>query len=46
MKVVHRDLKSANVFIDGTLSDQMFKIGDFNVSKVIDNSNVSDVRLQ
>lgn len=30
MKIVHRDLKCANVFI----SDGAFKLGDLNVSKV------------
>lgn len=30
-KVVHRDLKSANVFLS---SDGTFKLGDLNVSKV------------
>ena len=30
MKIVHRDLKCANVFI----SDGVFKLGDLNVSKV------------
>ena len=30
MKVVHRDLKSANIFI----SNEIYKLGDLNVSKV------------
>lgn len=30
MKVVHRDLKSANIFI----SNGIYKLGDLNVSKV------------
>jgi NIMA (never in mitosis gene a)-related kinase len=31
MKIVHRDLKSANIFI----SDGHYKIGDLNVSKIL-----------
>ena len=31
MKILHRDLKCANVFIS---KDNIFKIGDLNVSKV------------
>jgi NIMA (never in mitosis gene a)-related kinase len=31
MKILHRDLKCANVFID---KDETYKLGDLNVSKV------------
>lgn len=34
-KILHRDLKSANVFVS---EDGTFKIGDLNVSKVLKNS--------
>ena len=32
MKIMHRDLKSANVFL---FKDDTAKLGDFNVSKVV-----------
>ena len=35
-KIIHRDLKSANVFVSGN----MIKIGDFNISKIIKNKMV------
>ena len=35
MNIIHRDLKSANIFI----SDGVYKLGDLNVSKVQDNVN-------
>ena len=35
-KVIHRDLKSANVFVSGNI----IKIGDFNISKIIKNNFV------
>ena len=35
-KIMHRDLKSANIFM---LKNGLLKLGDFNVSKVIKNSN-------
>ena len=31
MKILHRDIKSANIFI---CKDNIFKLGDLNVSKV------------
>jgi NIMA (never in mitosis gene a)-related kinase len=31
MKILHRDLKSANIFI----SDKIYKLGDLNVSKIL-----------
>lgn len=31
-KILHRDLKSANIFIGG---DGIYKLGDLNVSKVL-----------
>lgn len=30
MNIIHRDLKSANIFLD----DEYYKLGDLNVSKV------------
>jgi NIMA (never in mitosis gene a)-related kinase len=33
-KIIHRDLKSANVFLSGNI----IKIGDFNISKIIKNN--------
>ena len=33
MKILHRDLKCANIFI--TKKDNIFKLGDLNVSKVV-----------
>ena len=33
MKIIHRDIKAANIF----LHDEVIKIGDFNVCKVIKN---------
>ena len=35
-KVLHRDLKSANVFLT---SNKTLKIGDFGISKVLDNTS-------
>ena len=35
-KIMHRDLKSANIFM---MKNGLLKLGDFNVSKVIKNSN-------
>lgn len=35
-KIIHRDLKSANVFVSGNV----IKIGDFNISKIIKNNLV------
>lgn len=32
MKIVHRDIKTANIFI----SDGLYKLGDLNVSKILD----------
>lgn len=32
MKIVHRDIKTANIFI----SDGMYKLGDLNVSKILE----------
>ena len=37
MKIYHRDLKGANVFID---KNQTYKLGDLNVSKVAKNEFV------
>ena len=35
MKILHRDLKSANIFLNKTENNSLiFKIGDLNVSKV------------
>ncbi len=33
MKIMHRDLKSANIFI----SNGCYKLGDLNVSKIVKN---------
>lgn len=33
MKIMHRDLKSANIFISGGI----YKLGDLNVSKIVKN---------
>jgi NIMA (never in mitosis gene a)-related kinase len=35
MKILHRDLKSANIFISKTQDIITYKIGDFNVSKIM-----------
>lgn len=32
MKIVHRDIKAANIFI----SDGLYKLGDLNVSKILE----------
>ena len=32
MKIVHRDIKTANIFI----SDGLYKLGDLNVSKILE----------
>lgn len=32
MKIVHRDIKTANIFISGGL----YKLGDLNVSKILE----------
>jgi NIMA (never in mitosis gene a)-related kinase len=33
-KIVHRDIKCANLFIDKTGNGEVLKLGDMNVSKV------------
>ncbi len=33
-KIVHRDIKCANLFIDKTANGEVLKLGDMNVSKV------------
>jgi NIMA (never in mitosis gene a)-related kinase len=34
MKILHRDLKCANVFIGKDGDEDIYKLGDLNVSKV------------
>ena len=38
-RMMHRDLKSANIFYEGTLDDFNLVLGDFGESKVIDRRN-------
>ena len=42
-QIIHRDLKSANIFITNT-SDLILKIGDFNVSKKINYLNLKNTQ--
>ena len=38
--IVHRDIKTANIFMSNNSNNEtVYKLGDFNVSKIIENSN-------
>lgn len=39
-KILHRDLKSANIFIH----DGIYKIGDLNVSKVLNKKGLAETQ--
>ncbi len=38
--ILHRDLKSANVFVASSNGESRYKLGDFNVSKLMENSPI------
>ena len=42
--VIHRDLKTANIFLDNT-NEYIIQIGDFGVSKVLDNSDTTGTQI-
>lgn len=39
-KVIHRDIKSSNIFLTG---NNTVKLGDFGISKVVENTGVGTV---
>tara|TARA_X000000950_G_C13919934_1_gene662866 strand:- start:2409 stop:3530 length:1122 start_codon:yes stop_codon:yes gene_type:complete len=44
MNIIHRDVKSANIFVSGESYDDenvVFKLGDFNLSRFLENDNSS-----
>ena len=42
--VIHRDLKTANIFLDNT-NEYIIQIGDFGVSKVLNNSDTTGTQI-
>ena len=40
--IIHRDLKTANIFLE---KDNRIKIGDFGISKILDNTNLTDTQI-
>ena len=40
--IIHRDLKTANIFLE---KDNRIKIGDFGISKMLDNTNLTDTQI-